>query len=512
MLQIKNLSLALGGKELFKNLNLTILGNDKIGIIGVNGSGKSSLLKCIVGELEPDLGNVEIRGTYAYLAQETHKSEKSTNNLNASTSEDADDALTIEEYFVLHNNIDIEPWEIQKFMNFMNMTPHTPDSLISELSGGQKVKVDIIKLLVQKPDLLILDEPTNFLDIPTAEWLMKYLVGYEKALLVVSHDLRLMNRSLTRVWFLDELNKSVTVYNGNYDKFIKMKAAQDEWLVHQIQKQEKMAKDMANSAAIISKRGATKEKMKAARKREVAEKLAEEAQQLSQKLQKSKKINIKFDLQKTSSINVLKAVNISKNYKAPVLNDVKIEIERGDKVVIIGKNGAGKTTLLKILSGSIKPDSGDIKWGHNVDIGYYAQEYEGLEYSETVLENLTHDDRIRVKGEQYCRKVLGSFLFSGDTVEKQVKVLSGGEKTRLAMAKIIAGGYNTLLLDEPTTYLDPKSIDIVETALIDYPGTLLLVSHDPSFVSKISPDKALLMPEEKFTHFSKEYLARVGIT
>ena len=504
VLSIKDLSLELGQKKLFRGLNLKINSTDKVGLVGSNGSGKSSLLKCIIGQIEPDFGKVELAGSSAYLAQETHKvSEISMGQLGHD--------LSIEEYLILHCNLDVESWEISKLINQMNMDGHSPSSKLSQLSGGQKVKVEIIKLLIEKPDLLILDEPTNFLDIPTAQWLMKYLMSYEKAILVVSHDLRLMNKALTRIWFLNELKKNVTVYNGNYDLFLRSAAAQEEWLIRKIKSEEKKAKAKAASAAVISSRTSTKEKMKGARKRAEAEKMKEEVEEMKKELKKVKRMQLKFEIKHQSSRNVLKVQSISKSYGQPVLKDISFDLTRSERMVILGKNGAGKTTLLKILSGQIEADDGSFKWGHNVDFGYYAQEYEGLDYNQTLIENIQSDPRIEEKGYEYSRRVLGSFLFTGTDVEKPVYVLSGGEKTRLAMAKIIAGGYNTLLLDEPTTYLDPQSIQILLDSLMDYKGTVILVSHEPEFVAKFKPDKALLMPEEKFTYYSDEYLDRVGI-
>lgn len=505
MLEIKNLSLEVGHKKLFERINLSILGSDKVGIIGVNGSGKSSLLKAIVGELEPSFGDITIRGSYAYLAQETHK-ESGTGSSGAAKNPIE---MSIEEYLVLEHNLDVEAWEIQKLMNQMNMKEHTTESKLGQLSGGQKVKVDIIKLLLKQPDLLILDEPTNFLDIPTAEWLMKYLINYEKALLVVSHDLRLMNKALTRIWYLNERTHDITVYNGNYEKFMAMKSAQEEWLVKQIKLEDKKAKAMAEAAAVISARGSTKEKRKGARKRAEAEEMKQKSKEMSQSLQASKKMNLRFEVDHQPSVNVLQVNSVAKSYVFPVLRDISFELERGEKMVILGKNGAGKTTLLKILAGVSEADHGEVKWGYNVDVGYYAQEYEGLDYHQTLLQNMMTEERVYSKGEQYARKILGAFLFSGKNVDKQVMVLSGGEKTRLAMAKIMAYGYNTLILDEPTTYLDPQSIEILLGALESYKGTLIIVSHEPDFVAGLKPTRVLLMPEERFTHYTDEYLERV---
>jgi len=231
MLNINNISLSRGNKQILKNISLTLGEEEKVGLVGVNGAGKSTILK-VIGKLEePDLGEVSFKGTMSYLAQETHKEMDINNHPN----------LTIGEYLIIEKSIDVEEWEIKKFLNNLKMDDKDCDSKLGELSGGQKIKVEIIKILMEKADLLILDEPTNFLDIPSAEWLMRYLVTYPKAVLVVSHDLRLMNKGITKIWFLNEKIHDVEVYRGNYEQFLKVKALRDEFLVKQLISEEKKA-------------------------------------------------------------------------------------------------------------------------------------------------------------------------------------------------------------------------------------------------------------------------------
>ena len=506
MLNLSNIHITLGNRDILKNVSLFVGENEKIGVVGVNGAGKSTLLKVISGVLEPDLGKISFTGTMSYLSQEIHK-EIGLNKKEISNTKN--ESLTIGEYLLIEKGLDVEEWEINRFLNNMQMKDKNTDSILKELSGGQKIKIELIKILCEQPDILVLDEPTNFLDIPSAEWLMNYLLSYPKTVIIVSHDLRLMNRALDRIVYTNERTKGIEVYKGNYDQFLKLKALQDEWLVKTIKKEDRKAKRLFESAQKISKRTSDKEKIKAAKRFEKVRQMKEEIKQKEELLKKSKKMRFNLPKIVTSSKNVLEVSNISKSYikNIPVLKDISLDIERGQKVAIIGKNGVGKTTLLKILAGKLKKDKGDIKWGGNTYIGYYSQENEDLDYSKTVLENFD----INGMDELQKRKFLGQFLISKEMVFQKVKSLSGGEKTRLALSKIFAKDFNVLLLDEPTTYLDPDSQKILLNVLREYKGTIILVSHETNFVKEMGIDKVLLMPEEKFTYFKEEYIERVGI-
>ncbi len=499
MLNIEKISLNRGNKEILKNITLTVDTNEKIGLVGVNGAGKSTLLKIVVGREEPDLGIISFKGTISYLAQEIHRGLDVENY----------PELTIGEYLIIEKNVEVEEWEIKKLLNNLKMEDKDCDSKLGELSGGQKIKVEIIKILLEKSDLLVLDEPTNFLDIPSAEWLMKYLISYPKAVLVVSHDLRLMNKGLSKIWYLNEKTQDVEVYRGNYEQFLKVKALRDEFLVKQLESEEKKAERVFELAQGLSGRKSIKEKKRAARKFEQAKVLKEEVNELKIKLTRSRKMRIGIPTPSQSSVNVLEVSNISKSYIDPIviLGDVSFKVHRYERVAIIGKNGVGKTTLLKILAGKQEATKGEFKWGYGTDFGYYSQENEDLDLSRTVWENVEKLDW----GSIDKRKFLGSFLISGDMVNQKVSTLSGGEKTRLALAKLFAGRHNVLMLDEPTTYLDPDSQIVLLGALKEYKGTILIVSHEPLFVKELNIEKVLLMPEERFTYFKEEYIERIGI-
>lgn len=501
MLSINKISISRGDREILKDINLFLGPREKVGLVGVNGAGKSTLLKIVAGLEEQDLGDISFKGNMSYLSQEIHK------EIGISKIDNSD--LTIGEYLIIEKGIDVDEWEIGKLLNNMHMEDKSTDSVLKELSGGQKIKVELIRILLEKADLLVLDEPTNFLDIPTAQWLMGYLSSYPNAVLVVSHDLRLMNRGISKIWYLNEREHNVEVFKGNYDLFLKQIALRDELLVKQLKAQEKKAKRIYETAKVLSGRGSSKEKKKAARKFEQAEKEKEKAKAISEKLIKSKKMKVGIPTPLNCSRLVLDVKDISKEYikGIPVLKSISFEVERRERFAIIGKNGAGKTTLLKILAGKLRQSKGKYKWGAGVSVGYYSQEYEDLNYDQTVLENVYGLDW----GDMDRRAFLGRFLITGDMVNQRVKTLSGGEKTRLALSKLFAGRHNVLLLDEPTTYLDPDSQKILLEALKEYKGTLILVSHEPEFVKKLGIDKVLLMPEERYSYFKEEYINLVGI-
>lgn len=502
MLSINSVSISKGGNEILKDITLFMGQNEKIGLVGVNGAGKSTLLKIIVGKEEPDLGSISFNGKLSYLSQEIHK--EIVGNMEGKKD------ISIGEYLIIEKSLNIEEWEINKFLNNMNMRGKNSDSVIEELSGGQKIKVELIRILFERSNLLVLDEPTNFLDIPSTKWLMGYLVNYPYSVLVVSHDLRLMNKGIGKIWYLNDIKHNVEVYKGNYDNFLKQIALKDELLLKRLKAQEKKTERVFKNAMTLSKRGSSKEKMKAAKKLEQARKEKEIVKQMSAELVKSKKMKIQIPTPKNCGRNVLNIKHISKEYKkgVKVLNDISFEVERGERVAVIGQNGAGKTTLLKIIVGKLNQTKGVYTWGNGADVGYYSQEYEGLDYNQTVLQNIHGLNW----GDIDRRAFLGRFLITGEMVNQKISTLSGGEKTRLALAKLFANRHNVLVLDEPTTYLDYDSQNMLLSALKEYKGTILIVSHEPNFVKSLDIDKVLLMPEEKFGYFKDEYIQRVGIT
>ena len=340
---------------------------------------------------------------------------------------------------------------------------------------------------------------------------MGYLTKYPEAVLVVSHDLRLMNRAINKIWFLNEFTKKIDVFNDNYENFLVKKALEDENLAKRLKDQDKKVVQLHAKAEKL-KIGLEGKGALSARMHDKADAMKEEVEEARKGLQKSAKMSVKFEVKQFPGRRILDVNNLAKSYgNHQVLKNVTFEVIRGETTVIIGKNGAGKSTLLKLLTGNIEANSGSFEWGHNVDYGYYAQEYEGLDYKQNLYDNLRNDVRLDNLYEQDIRRILGTFLFSGDKVNQDVGTLSGGEKTRLAIAKLFAGGFNTLILDEPTTYLDPTSKGILLDALKKYEGTLILVSHLPDFVQELEPERVILMPEEKSCLYHEKFLDRVGL-
>ncbi len=501
MIQIKDLTYTVEDRPILSQINLVMNDNEKIGLVGVNGAGKSTLLKLISGILEQDSGNIQIKGTISYLEQEIKRNIEN----------DTFNQYSIEEYLVLEKGLEIESWEISKFLNHMNVEGKGYDSIFGSLSGGQKIKVELIAILYKEPDLLILDEPTNFLDIPTAEWLMKYLSGYKKGVLVVSHDLRLMNKSIDRIWYLNEITHKIESFNGNYDQFISFKEKQNEWLVKALKNQEKDVKKMMQTAQVLAGRKSAAEKIrsskilaKAMEKKEVLEK---DKRVINSR---SRRMRISFELDRVSGKRVLETKNLGKQFgNTTVLKDINLTLDRGERLIVVGRNGIGKTTLLKILAGKHEATKGEFKFGYNVDLGYYAQEFDGLDYEKSIIDNFMRDGKANLLGRRRIMEILSMFLFSDERLDQKAGTLSGGEKTRLSLAKLMTQNNNTLLLDEPTTYLDPTSQNTLLESLNNYKGTIILVSHVPDFVEKFKPDKVLLLPEEKFTFYESKYLNRV---
>jgi len=501
VVQIKDISYTIENRLILDHLNLVVNDGEKIGLVGVNGAGKSTLLRAITGNLELDSGHVQNNGTITYLEQEIKKN----------IEDNKFDVLSIEEYLVLEKGLDMQPWEISKYLHYMNMDDKVPQNVFGELSGGQKIKIELLAILSQKPDLLVLDEPTNFLDIPTAEWLMRFLSTYPNSVLVVSHDLRLMNRSIDRIWYLNEMTHKVESFNGNYEQFLTFKEKQNEWLVKALKNQEKKVKKMFETASVLAGRKSAKEKIKAAKLLARAKSAnAEVKTKMTETGRKSKHMKIAFETGSSSGRNVLNVTGISKSFGSKaVLKNISFSLARSERMIIVGRNGIGKTTLLKILTGKTEQTEGIYKYGHNVDIGYYAQEYDGLDYNKSLIDNFLSDPKAKELGKKRIMQILGGFLFDDDRLDQKVATLSGGEKTRLSLAKLITHNCNTLLLDEPTTYLDPTSQKILLNALKDYTGTVVLVSHVPEFVKEFQPDKVLLLPEEKFTYYEDKYIHRV---
>ncbi|MBN1618139.1 ABC-F family ATP-binding cassette domain-containing protein [Candidatus Dojkabacteria bacterium] len=498
MLNLENLTFSYTNDPILSEVNAVIGSNQKVGLIGVNGAGKSTLLKIITGSLIPESGQVKLPPKYGYISQELNK--------------DLDDNKFKTILDFVNQERKFEAYEVAILLNKIGMSDKLPESEFYSLSGGQKTKVAIIKLLLEQPDLLILDEPTNFLDINSANWLMNYLCDFKGAILVVSHDLRLMNRAIDKIWFLNEFTHKIEQYKGNYDHFLMIKEEEDKSLVRKMKKEARDYQRLLRIAKNLAKNTKTELKSKSAKYREQAKEFKEN---MTKRQNKSRKIRIKIDIKKTPGYKIVSVKNVSRSFDTDtgnkqVLVDINFELKRRDRLVVIGKNGVGKTTLLKIVSQRLEAENGpegkaEIEFGYNVDIGYYSQEYENIDQSLSAIDLVPERDKGRF------RSFLGNFLFTRDKVFQQISSLSGGEKTRLALAKMFFEGHNFLLLDEPTTFLDPASQEVLIEFLSQFNETFILVSHHPELVQEVNPTHALLLPEENFAIYEESMLDRVTV-
>lgn len=503
MIDITNLSYYLGDRALYDEASLFIGPKDKIGLIGLNGTGKSTLLKMMVGDVQPSGGKISMSKdtTIGFLNQdllsfqtqdsilsvamtafaETMKIQKEIDKVIKEMEENYQDKLVdkltkLQERFEANEGYSLQSKaeEILEGIGFKTSDLSRP---LSEFSGGWRMRVMLAKLLLEKPSLLMLDEPTNHLDLPSIQWIENYLQSYEGAYIIVSHDREFLNRTVNKI--VEVSQADLHVYSGNYDFFEEEKALRNELQQNAYENQQKKIKEaerfIERFKAKATKASQAQSKMKMLEKMDRVEEVVDE----------NMKVNFRFNFKTKSGRHVKRLENISKSYgDLEILDNSTIGIERGDKIALIGANGKGKSTLLRIVAGT-EPHEGKVQTGHNVINSFYAQhQLEDLNVQNDLLEELKQAGT--GKTEQELRSVLGCFLFSDDEVFKKIKVLSGGEKSRVALAKTLISEANFLLLDEPTNHLDMMSVSILVQALQQYEGTLLLVSHDRHFISQVA--------------------------
>jgi ATPase subunit of ABC transporter with duplicated ATPase domains len=421
----------------------------------------------------------------------------------------------LEERFQRQGGYDAEH-EIVQLLVGLGLGGVELDRAVTGLSGGQKTRLALARVLFAAPDLLLLDEPTNHLDGPATLWLMDYLARFEGAVLLVSHDLALLDRAITRILHLDAPTHTLTTYSGNYSAYQRQRAQAEESAVAQAGRQRTKIAQLEEQANWM--RGKTAKLARRAKVLDhVVERLREEMPDPATLPKRERALTLDLPIGRQSGRVVFRAERLTRSYGGPaVFTDLNFELERGQRLVVLGRNGAGKTTLLRVLAGQSPPTRGRLEVGQMVDIGYYAQEHESLHAGLTLLDELrlAASEMPHLTGtppsDGQLRSLLGRFLFSGGQAFQKVGSLSGGEKTRLALARLMLGGYNTLLLDEPTNNLDPISRDRVREALASYQGTLVLVSHDTEFVAALQPDRALLLPVGAVRYFDQSQLALVS--
>ncbi|HHT7190367.1 TPA: ABC-F family ATP-binding cassette domain-containing protein [Bacillus cereus] len=524
LLQVNGLSKLYGAETILANIKLEVQTKDRIALVGRNGAGKSTLLKIIAGELSHDGGEI-IKPkdvSIGYLAQNTgletsltiwdemltvftHLQQMETKlrrlEQEMGKEENFSNAAIYEKLLADYDQLQLDykdqggyqyEADIRSILSGLGFPVETHQTTISTLSGGQKTRLALGKLLLTKPDLLILDEPTNHLDIETLTWLEQYLQGYPGAILIVSHDRYFLDKLVTQVYEIS--NKESRRFVGNYSKYLDLKSALYE---QEMKRYEKQQDEIAKLEDFVQKNIARASTTKRAQSRR---KQLDRMELLTRPLGDAKSASFHFDIEKQSGNDVLQVKDATIGYDAdPIIEHVTMRLTRGDSVALVGPNGIGKSTLLKSIVNKLPLLNGDVSFGSNVSVGYYDQEQANLTSSKRVLNELW--DEYPLQPEKEIRTILGNFLFTGDDVLKPVSSLSGGQKARLALAKLMMQKSNLLILDEPTNHLDLNSKEILENALIDYPGTLLFVSHDRYFINRVTTTVV-----ELSTEGAQEYL------
>ncbi|VGV55036.1 ABC-F family ATP-binding cassette domain-containing protein [Streptococcus pyogenes] len=523
ILQGNKLERSFSGDVLFQNISLQVDERDRIALVGPNGAGKSTLLKLLVGEETPTSGEVNTKKdlTLSYLAQNSRfesdqtiyeemlkvfealrQDEKRLRQMEMDMATVSGQDLTrlmtdydlLTEHFRQQGGFTYES-DIKAILNGFKFDESMWQMTIAELSGGQNTRLALAKMLLEKPELLVLDEPTNHLDIETIAWLENYLANYQGALIIVSHDRYFLDKVATVT--LDLTPHGLDRYVGNYSRFMTLKA---EKLVAEEKQFDKQQKEIAKLEDFVQKnivRASTTKRAQARRKQ------LEKIERLDKPTSARKSAHMTFQADKPSGNVVLTVEKAAIGYNQHVLSEpINLDVHKLDAIAIVGPNGIGKSTLIKSVIGQIPFIKGEVKYGANVETGYYDQTQSHLTSSNTVLEELWQD--FSTTPEVDIRNRLGAFLFSGDDVKKSVAMLSGGEKARLLLAKLSMENNNFLVLDEPTNHLDIDSKEVLENALIDFDGTLLFVSHDRYFINRLAT-KVLEITENGSTLYLGDY-------
>jgi len=527
LLQVNQLTKYFGAELILSNIKLEIQSRDRVALVGRNGAGKSTLLKIISGQLSYDSGEIIMPKdtTIGYLDQHTGLQSDNTiwdemltvfqdlidmeKKLRALEAQMSDpDLIQNEQQFqrILSEYDQLQivfkdkggyqyEADIRSVLHGLNFHHFDYATKISTLSGGQKTRLALGKLLLSKPDLLILDEPTNHLDIETLTWLEQYLQSYSGAILIVSHDRYFLDKVVTQVYECSRMK--LTKYNGNYSQYLIQKAENYE---RELKLYEKQQEEIARIKDFIQKNIVRASTTKRAQSRRKA---LERMTIMDRPLGDEKSASFSFQIERQSGNEVLNVSDLSIGYtNEPISSNIQFRITRGDSIALLGPNGVGKSTLLKTLINMLEPLKGAIRFGSNVTVAYYDQEQANLTSNKKVLNELWDD--YPLVPEKDIRNILGNFLFSGDDVLKPVSTLSGGEKARLSLAKLMMQKANFLILDEPTNHLDLDSKEILENALIDYPGTILFVSHDRYFINRLAT-KVYELSNNGITEFLGDY-------
>ena len=531
MLLVRDVRIEAGVRVLLDEASFTLQPGDKVGLVGRNGAGKSTLMKALVGETSPAGGTIMRTGTLAYFSQEAalptmdhpettalervlaardvggmqRRIEEARLRIEAAEGETQDRAVArfarLQDEFDSAGGyvLEAEAKQIAASVGIGNDELHQP---VVSMSGGQRRRVELARILFSDTDIMVLDEPTNHLDLDAKAWLMDYLASYKGGLLVVSHDLPLLDQSITSVLALD--HGLLEAYRGNYSHFLTVREARREQRERERRTQDQKLAQLEHT--IRRFKGST-EKM--ARKAKTMETRADRLRSdLVEVHKKGKKVAMRFPQPEPSGRTPIRAEGLAKSYGDNlVFVDVDVDTTREDRLIIMGLNGAGKTTLLRIMAGVEEPDLGFVEIGKKTTIGYYAQEHEQIRPGISVFE---HMRLVSPEPDLQLRTLLGHFLLA-DKVEQDAGTLSGGEKTKLALAQLVISRPNVLLLDEPTNNLDPQAKAALVQALHSYKGTIIFVSHDTDFVEQMKPGRAIMMPEGTADFFDESMLDLVAM-
>jgi ATPase subunit of ABC transporter with duplicated ATPase domains len=525
-LEVRDLGVEVAGVPILHNLTFSLRAGEKVGVVGRNGAGKTSLLKVLAGEEAPVAGSIACRGALGYLRQDPrqHRADDEQVALSHILSARGLDELagrmeklriTLEEQ---HTDRNIERFakleeryrdaggysgeaEARRICAGLGLAQDRLELPVRALSGGERRRLELARILFGGSDVLLLDEPTNHLDVDAKHWLMEFLSSYRGALMVVSHDLALLDRAITRIVHLDL--DGVVQYRGTYSEYRRARAEDEKRLSGLAGRQEAEIRRLSTLAD--SMRGQTAKRARKAKTLDTRVRKLEEKKVIAPR--HDKRVAYRFPEPPHMGKVAIVAEDLSKSYGGPpVFEHVSFDVGRGERLLIMGLNGAGKTSLLRILAGQSDADSGSFRLGHGAELGYYAQEHEGLQDDMDVLQHMREASTV---DDQQLRKLLGMFDLTGDVAFQDASTLSGGEKTKLALAQLVAGRQNLLLLDEPTNNLDPPSRTAIARALSVWQGSMILVSHDVEFVEALAPQRVLMMPEGELDLFRDEMLELV---
>ncbi|MCH9815041.1 MAG: ATP-binding cassette domain-containing protein [Actinomycetia bacterium] len=524
MISVSQVELRAGPLRLLQDASFRVAAGDKVGLVGRNGAGKTTLTKVMAGETQPATGEVTRSGEIGYLPQDprsgdveitarerilaarglaeaAHRISANAERMAQAVGAARDKAMrryaNAEAEFERLGGYAAEA-EADAIASNLGLEARILAQPLHTLSGGQRRRVELARILFSDAQTLLLDEPTNHLDADSIVWLRGFLKSFPGGVVVISHDVELLRSITNRILHLDATRGVLDVYNMGWDKYLKQRETDERRRHREASNAEKQATTLRKQAERMRYK-ATK-----AKQAQVMLKRADKLLDGIETRQSDRVAKLRFPKPAACGRVPLTASGLSRNYGSlEVFTDVDLAIDRGSRVVILGLNGAGKTTLLRILAGVDTPDTGQVEPGHGLRLGYYAQEHEQLDVQNSVLANmLAAAEGLEA---QKARDVLGSFLFSGDDVQKPAGVLSGGEKTRLALAMLVVSGANVLLLDEPTNNLDPASREEILGALQTFEGAVILVTHDEGAVRALSPERVLILPDGVEDHWGADY-------